>query len=169
MTVSPCDIPPTSQLDHDMIAAAYFRDAYRAPLRHQHPGVIPLFHAIFAHHPRWLKTILIIRNKIASWCGLDAPTAAEIMNPNIAPRYRVGDKIGVWPIFALTDTELIAGRDNPHLDFRVSVLREGDSVVVSTICTTHNVFGKIYLTAIIPFHIWGVRHLLARAGRAGRL
>jgi hypothetical protein len=85
----------------------------------------------------------------------------------------VGDKIGVWPIFALTETELVAGRDNKHLDFRVSVLKETDggtaSVVVSTLCTVHNAFGKLYLFVIIPFHKWGVRRLMRRAIMAGRL
>jgi hypothetical protein len=43
------------------------------------------------------------------------------------------------------------------------------SVVVSTVCWVHNAAGKAYLRLIIPFHRWGVRHLLKRAVRAGRL
>jgi len=47
------------------------------------------------------------------------------------------------------------------MDFRFSVLKamDGDatSVVVSTICTVHHVFGKIYLLFIVPFHGMGVR------------
>jgi hypothetical protein len=121
----------------------------------------------------WMKVLLMVRNRIASFCGLDAPTASEIMNLDIRSRYGVGDKIGVWPIFALTETELVAGRDNRHLDFRLSVLRETDgetaNVVVSTLCTVHNVFGKLYLFVIIPFHKWGVQRLISRAIMAGRL
>jgi hypothetical protein len=87
--------------------------------------------------------------------------------------YSVGDKIGVWPIFFLTETELVAGRDNKHLDFRLSVLRSTDgeiaSVVVSTLCTVHNAFGKLYLFFVIPFHKWGVRRLISNAIIAGRL
>jgi hypothetical protein len=53
------------------------------------------------------------------------------------------------------------------------VLRVADggtaSVVVSTICTVHNAFGKVYLFSIIPFHKWGVRRLIANAIIAGRL
>ncbi len=117
----------------------------------------------------WMKVLLIVRHRMASICGLDAPTASEGMNLEIKSSYRVGDKIGVWPIFTLTETELVAGRDNKHLDFRLSVLRETDSVVVSTLCTVHNVFGKLYLFVIIPFHKWGVRRLISRAIIAGRL
>jgi Protein of unknown function (DUF2867) len=47
-----------------------------------------------------------------------------------------------------------------RIDFRFSVLKamDGDATsVVSTICTVHNVFGKIYLLFIVPFHRMGVR------------
>ncbi|WP_164125740.1 DUF2867 domain-containing protein, partial [Stenotrophomonas maltophilia] len=73
--------------------------------------------------------------------GLDAPAASEILNPEIKQVYRLGDTIGVWPIYALSETELVAGRDNKHLDFRLSVPKstEGEiaSVTVSTICLAH--------------------------------
>ncbi|MEA2912314.1 MAG: hypothetical protein QOJ15_4395, partial [Bradyrhizobium sp.] len=41
--------------------------------------------------------------------------------------------------------------------------------IVSTICTAHNVFGKIYLFFIIPFHRNGVRTLMSNAVVAKRL
>ena len=40
---------------------------------------------------------------VASLVGLDAPTAAEILHLEIKDRYVVGDKIGVWPIFSLSE------------------------------------------------------------------
>jgi hypothetical protein len=60
-----------------------------------------------------------------------------------------------------------------HLDFRVSVrksTRDGVSrATLSTAVSPHDVFGKAYLLAILPFHRLGVRALLANAVRAGRL
>jgi hypothetical protein len=135
--------------------------------------MVEIFFAIFGHHPGWMKLALIARNRVASFCGLDAPAASEIINPEVKSSYVVGEKIGVWPIFALTANEIVAGRNNKHLDFRLSVLREaGDesgSVVVSTLCTVHNRFGRVYLFFIVPFHRWGVQQLLSRAVIAGRL
>ena len=132
-----------------------------------------IFWAIFGHHPRWMKLALILRNRIASLCGLDAPTTSELLHPEVKSSYGIGDNIGVWPIFALTENELVAGRNNKHLDFRLSVLREAagtnGSVVVSTICIVHNWVGKIYLFFVVPFHRWGVQQLLSRAIVAGRL
>ncbi|MBI2768750.1 MAG: DUF2867 domain-containing protein [Burkholderiales bacterium] len=173
MRVIACDIPLASTLDRHAVEAAWFRDSYRAPLAHPQAGVVQIFFAIFGHHPWWMKLLLLVRNRLASWGGLAAPTAAEIMHPMVKPRYGVGDTIGPWPIFSLTDFELVAGRNNKHLDFRLSVLKEGQgdaaSVVVSTICSVHNTFGKVYLWFIIPFHKWGVQRLMARAVAAGRL
>jgi Protein of unknown function (DUF2867) len=136
-------------------------------------SVVEIFFGVFGHHPLWMKSILIARNRVASFCGLDAATASELMKPQVKRSYNVGDKIGPWPIFNLTQSELVAGRDNNHLDFRLSVLKEKNgettSAVISTICTTHNVFGRLYLFFIIPFHKWGVRRLISRAVAAGRL
>ncbi|MDB5881673.1 MAG: hypothetical protein JWP43_1551 [Ramlibacter sp.] len=173
MSVEECEFPCASQLDRRWVEAAYFSDSYRVPLLDTRATVCEIFFAIFGHHPAWMKRVLMARNAIARWCGLDAPTASELVNIEARSRYSVGDKIGVWPIFALSETELVAGRDNKHLDFRLSVVKEADgghgSVVVSTVCRVNNVFGRIYLLLIIPFHRWGMQILLARAMAAGRL
>jgi hypothetical protein len=59
------------------------------------------------------------------------------------------------------------------MDFRLSVLKvpdgDGTSVVVSTVCTVHSLFGKVYLFFAVPFHRHGVRELIARALAAERL
>jgi len=169
VTILKCDIPSVSVLDRGLIEAAYFQDSYRAPLRHVEMSVVAVFHAIFAHHPLWMKLLLIVRNRIASWCGLAAPSAAAILHPQVNGECAVGDTIGVWPVYSLTDNELVAGRDNKHLDFRLSVLKSPSSVTVSTICIVHNRFGKVYLFFIVPFHRWGVQRLIADAVKAGRL
>ena len=173
MPISECEVPAASLLDRDVIDAAYFRDSYRATLSRPIVSVVDIFIGVFGHSPLWLKQVLIARNCVASFCGLDGPTMPEIMNPMIKKSYRVGDTIDPWPIFALSETELVAGRDNGHLDFRPSVLKEINGgvprTVISTICTVHNRYGKAYLWVIVPFHRFGVRWLMERAIRAGRL
>ena len=95
----------------------------------------------------------------------------EIVNMEKRDRYFVGEKIGPWPIFFLGSDELVAGRDNKHMDFRLSIMKVHDdspSVVVSTLCMVHNKFGQYYLSLITPFHKFGLRRLMASALAAGQ-
>ena len=118
MNVVKSDVPSGSMLSRDVIEHAHFRDSYPAPLSRRDLGIVDVFSAIFAHHPLWMKLLLIVRNKVASLAGLDAPTASEILHAEIKDRYVIGEKIGVWPIFALSEDEVVAGRNNKHMDFR---------------------------------------------------
>lgn len=168
-----CDIPRSSALTPDFVGAACFRDAYRAPLRTPPGSVVDLFFGIFGHHPGWMKAALVLRNRIAGLFGLAVARDADVMQPARRACYEVGDTIGPWPVYSISDAELVAGRDNAHLDFRLSVLRELDGscpcVVVSTVCVAHNGFGKAYLFVIAPLHKWGVKYIISRALRDGRL
>lgn len=173
MTSLVCEFPDASVLDRNRFRPGDFWDSYCAPLRDADAKVEDLFQAVFDDHPMWMKALLIARNALARRFGLSAPTMAEILRPNTQADYTVGDVIGVWPVFVLNPTELVAGRDNHHLDFRLSVLKhvksDGALVVITTLCHAHNWFGRTYLRVIIPFHKWGVQQLLRRAIRAGRL
>ncbi|MBR0718061.1 DUF2867 domain-containing protein [Bradyrhizobium liaoningense] len=173
MHVVECDVPSGSALDRDAVSRAYFHDSYRAGLTRPSAGIVHIFFALFGHTPLWMKAMLVVRNAIAKLFGLEVPSVGEIMRPAARSEYRVGDKIGPWPIYFISEKEIVAGRNNKHLDFRLSVLKvkEGDvtSVVVTTVCTVHNVFGKIYLFFIVPFHRTGVRTLISNAIAAQRL
>lgn len=169
----PCSIPLSSALQPEVVERAYYWDSYRAPMKLPPAGVVDLFLGVFGHHPRWMRWALMARNRLVRRLGLSVPTAANDFDVPHRSQYQVGDLIGRWPIYVLDEHELVAGRDNSHLDFRVSVLRElkGDcpSVVVSTVCVVHNWTGRVYLFFVLPFHRFGVRYIIAQALRAGRL
>ena len=173
MSVVECDVPWQSALGKDLIERADFRDAYRAPLNRSDLSVVEIFFAIFARRPGWMNLMLIARNKAAALAGLEVPTTSEILNMEKRDRYFVGEKIGPWPIYFLGSDELVAGRDNKHMDFRLSIMKVHDgirpSVVVSTLCMVHNKFGQYYLSSIIPFHKFGLRRLMASALTQQRL
>ncbi|MFB9267102.1 DUF2867 domain-containing protein [Bradyrhizobium erythrophlei] len=173
MHVVECDCPSDSALGREIVERAYFHDSYRAVLTRPDLGIVDVFFALFGHTPFWMKLLLIVRNAIAGLVGLETPTVGEIMNPAIRSEYRVGDKIGPWPVYFIAENEVVAGRNNKHLDFRLSVLKvrdnSGTSVIVTTVCSVHNLFGKIYLFFIVPFHRAGVRALISNAIAAKRL
>jgi Protein of unknown function (DUF2867) len=165
-------VPEESSLDRHDVETAWFSDSYQTVLTKPTMGVTDLFEAVLGNHPRWMKRLLILRNHIAARAGLDVATDDMIQNFDRKHYYAVGDTIGPWPIFHLSETELIAGRDERHLDFRVSILKlntPAPSVAISTICNVHNRYGKIYLFFIAPFHRLGMRQLMRRAISAGRL
>ena len=123
MSVIECDIPASSALDHAMVGASDFRNSYRVPLADPERSMADIFFAVFGHTPLWMKTMLLARNALARLARLEVPKAAEIMTPEVRSAYRVGDKIGPWPVFFVGEDEIIAGRDNKHMDFRLSLLK----------------------------------------------
>jgi hypothetical protein len=127
--------PPGSRLAQELVGQPYFQDAYRAPLARPEHGIVDLFLPVFGHEPLWIKLLLVVRNAAAKLAGLQVPKVTEIMSPVLESRYGVGDKIGPWPIFFLGVNEIVAGRNNKHLDFRVSVLKaiDGDAASVTGI------------------------------------
>jgi hypothetical protein len=171
--LSECQHPPQSVLMPEVVLAAYYRDSYHAELGHKGLTVCDAFHAIFMHRPAWMKFIMLCRNYLVSMFGVAVADRAEIMHPRMRSEYKVGEKIGAWPIFYLSSEELVAGRDNSHLDFRLSIVRVEESqtaaIVVSTVCLAHNGFGRAYLQLIRPFHRWGLKYLIRQAIQAGRL
>jgi hypothetical protein len=164
--------PPASAFLRDL-GGFYYWDSYEAPLRRGDLAMHEIYLALFAHHPRWAKRLLILRGRIVALLGLKASTAADLDNIEIKPAYVVGEKIARFTLFGQSDTEIVTGGDDKHLDFRVSVRKlteRGTSwVVLSTVVSPHNLFGKAYLFAILPFHRFGVRKILSNAVEAGRV
>jgi len=173
VTITPCCLPTRTALDRTLIEKASFVDSYCVSLTRSGAGVVDIFFAVFGHHPVWLKAILLARHRVGAWFGLKAASTSEVLAPTRRETYGVGRNIGPWPIYFLGDSELVAGRDNQHLDFRLSVLKHHSGhaafATISTVCRAHNRFGRVYLRVIAPFHKRGVRLLLSRALSGGRL
>lgn len=105
---------------------------------------------IITDFPLWARFLTGIRNLVTAPFGLssEGPDAK--------------DKVGVFPVEVENDHELIAGFNDKHLNFRVSVISQNGRVYLSTWVHTNNIGGKIYLKTIIPFHILIARNALAR-------
>lgn len=109
---------------------------------------------IITDFPGWARALLLLRRMVTAPFGLsnDGPEAP--------------DKVGPFPVEAETDRELVAGFDDRHLDFRVSVRSEDGRVSLATWVHPHNACGWLYLRAILPFHILIARDALARVAAA---
>ncbi len=172
MRVRAREIPPISALSANL-GSVYYYDSFEVGLSRAELDMRGIYLAIFAHHPKFFKLLLNMRNQIVPLFGLKGASVKSVNRPKIKDRYQVGDKILRFTLRLQNETEIIAGNDDKHLDFRVSVLRidegNGPKVVVTTTVTTHNPFGRAYLSAIKPFHRHGVKTLLANAARAQRI
>jgi hypothetical protein len=171
MTVTRCRTPPGS--DFLDIGGSYYWDCFEVPLRRPELAMPEIYLALFAHHPRWAKALLIVRGWMVAPFGLRRSTAVDFEDIEIKRDYAIGDRIARFTLLALSDTEIVTGGDDRHLDFRVSVRKLVDGgasrIALSTTVSPHNLFGRAYLFVILPFHRLGVRTLLASALKAGRL
>lgn len=109
---------------------------------------------IITTFPSWAMVLVRLRGLLV------APFGLSKSGPE-AP-----DKVGIFPVEYDGETEVIAGFDDRHLDFRVSVHSEAGRVSLATWVHRHNLGGRLYLAVILPFHILIVRNALARVSRA---
>lgn len=143
-------LPPDSAL-HARIGRGDFIDCYTVP------STLPARRAaeVITAFPGWARGLLMIRRIVTAPFGLsqDGPAA--------------DDKVGPFPVELDTDQEVIAGFDDTHLEFRVSVMSRAGQVSLATWVQPHNIGGRLYLAAIMPFHILVARNALTRVARAG--
>jgi len=166
------DLPRGSRLASRQ-GAAYYSESYEVPLSRYDLKMHEIYLAILGHLPWWARALIIIRNFIVFPFGLHAETAANVWNPKHKDSYAPGDRIVRFNLYSLDDDEIVSGRDDKHLDFRLSVMRivekGAHKVVMSTLIFAHNRFGRMYLLFVLPLHRVGVRHLLSQAVTHGRI
>lgn len=142
------DLPDDSLL-HARVAPGDFLDCYAVA-----SNLTPREAAnVITDFPGWARFLLIIRRIVTSPFGLsnDGPDAT--------------DKVGIFPVETDIPGELIAGFNDRHLNFRVSVMAQGGRVFLATWVHPHNIGGRLYLRTILPFHILISRNALARVAQ----
>jgi Protein of unknown function (DUF2867) len=142
-------------------------------LRRSDLKIHAIYLAILGHLPWWARALIVIRNRIVSVFGIHAEPTANVWKPPVKDHYAPGDKILRFNLYSLEDNEIVTGRDDKHLDFRVSGVRVTEDgarkVVVSTLIFAHNLFGKTYLLFVLPPHRFGMQRLLTQAVTKGRI
>jgi hypothetical protein len=125
-----------------------FQDCHTVDLDRPAPmdRVIPAF---FTAAPAWVDRLMAMRNALMAPLGLKTAP----MGPCPPPPYAIGQTIGLFRIIELGEAEVVFGEDDRHLDFRVTLtLLPGNRLAIATRVVTHNALGRLYLTAVKPFH-----------------
>lgn len=151
VTIEPVALP------HRALPSADWADRYAVNTLTRDSTALDLARSLFGHAPRWVHLLLSLRNRIVGLFGLKS---AEL---GIAE----GETIGAFPVVSARDDQVVLGFDDRHLNFRIvlEVAAAGSQarkVAVTTLVERHNLFGRIYILAITPFHKLIVRTLLAR-------
>ncbi len=148
MNVNKVELPASSRLN-DFINADDFLDCYavESSLSPRDAAEIAL------SFPWWVRCLMTLRNILVKPFGLttEADDARE--------------KLGIFPLDSETENELIAGFNDKHLEFRLSVLSHEGRIHLATWVKTHNLGGRLYLAAVMPFHIVIIRSALNRVAR----
>jgi hypothetical protein len=138
-----------------LLAGAQFGDAFRITVDGAALDARRAAEKMLARGPRWIESLLALRNRLVAPFGLKMPLPGE--SESI-------DSIGIFPVISETPVRLVAGLNDEHLDFRVVVdvatSGQGQDVTATTLVRTHNLLGSVYLAIIMPFHRLIVRALL---------
>ena len=134
-----------------LLAGAQFADAFCIEVGGQCIDARKAAQRMMGRSSCWIEALLTLRHLVVAPFGLK--TSGKNERP---PR----ETIGVFPILTETPDRLVAGFNDKHLDFRVVVdvatfgveSGSGQQVTATTLVKTHNLFGRIYLAIILPFH-----------------
>ena len=147
----------TARLPHPALPSADWADCYAVTTPNHDATALDLARKMFGRSPRWVGLLLSLRNRIVGLFGLKS---AEL---GIAE----GERIGAFPVVSARDDQVVLGFDDSHLNFRIvwHVTAAGSQawkLAVTTLVDRHNLFGRIYIFVITPFHKLIVRTLLVR-------
>jgi len=159
------DLPEQSVSKQFITSLDYF-DAFKVKLNIPSLGVDSIYIAIFSHAPKWIRLLMATRNKIVRLFGLDTGKGSK---QEEIKKLTVGDKYGVFKIFDIQQNEIIAGEDDSHLNFRVSILKENNYLILSTLVQYNSKFGKFYFFIVKPFHKIVVKGMLKNALKNNRI
>lgn len=165
MPVQTAQLPHNSAL-HKIIQPGDFTDCYYNDAVSGEVSVSEATMRALAHMPGWVHLLMRIRNFAVSFYGLK--TGTHMTGPvRRGKKLVVGDRMGVFRVQSVTEDEILIGEDDRHLNFLISVLRHKQGFTLATWVRTHNRFGRIYLSAIMPFHKLIVRDALRRMSHTG--
>ncbi|MDQ7071600.1 MAG: DUF2867 domain-containing protein [Rhodobacterales bacterium] len=143
-------LPDQSRL-HGYVQAGDFLDCLTGPA--QIPPRRAAMIALAA--PFWVTLLLRLRNLLVRPFGLRGVEKSD-------------NSIGLFPVVAEDETEIILGFDDSHLDFRIAVFCTAQQVYLATWVHCNNRFGRMYLALIMPFHKLIMRRSIRAVVRQSR-
>ena len=139
---------------------SYYSDSYSFCSRKENRVALQVWLDHASQIPAWVNFLMASRNKIVSMFGLKNIGHLGDLDVNKSIyEYQVGDRVGIFTLLYLSDSEIILGDSDKHLDVKLSVYTQREKthlVSISTVVHVHNFLGKLYMLFVEPMY----RHLL---------
>jgi hypothetical protein len=146
--------------------APYFRDALSVRIEKTTLTPSQLQHSIFSYMPTWVTVLMRIRNKIVKLFGFTV--GADNLRPT-SDELAIGDKAGFLTISEKYENEIISYSEDRHMSFYLSVLKQSDQVIISTLVNQKTFIGRLYVNSILPFHYVIARTVIHNAIKENRI
>lgn len=123
----------------------------------------------FQVFPKWFTGLLYIRESIAALIGLKTATGLDVEKQLREFKGEVGDSIALFHVLGRSETEIMTGENDSHLNFRLSFFsidkEEHSEIVLATTVQFNNWVGKLYFLPVKPIHRLIVPILLKRMAK----
>lgn len=151
--------PPPGARIRAQLPGAYFHDAWAVAAARPELSPIEQFVRAARATPAWVASCMRLRNHLVRPFGLkNLGDLAALQPPRGAGAYQVGDRVGIFTLFAQHADELLLGDRDRHLDVTLSLHQAGGVVTLSTVVHIHGLLGRLYMLPVKPMH-----HLIAPA------
>jgi hypothetical protein len=137
------------RLPHVALPGANWADCFEMDVPNRRITAIEAARLSLGRMPRWVHRLMAFRNALGRLVGLK--TGAE---PSSSPDK---DRIGMFPILSQNESEVVLGMDDWHLDFRLVIHvadlgERGTRLSATTLVERKNLFGRVYIGLVTPFH-----------------
>lgn len=162
-------IPSTSVI-YPTLPDADFSDCYETPDPQPDTAALQLWLDMVRQTPDWINRLMALRNRIVLLGGLKDLGHLGDLGPDghcqDARHYQCGDRVGIFELRHTSNTEVVMGQDDRHLNVQVSLLKrqhDGQAVLcLSTVVHIHNAMGHAYMAVVKPFHKQIAQSMMAR-------
>ena len=148
-------------LPHPLLPAADWADRFTLGLPVDNLTAREAARLALENQPGWVRRLMAVRNALVAPFGLKG-AAEELRTSEV--------EIGGFPVVSASDDRVVLGFDDRHLDFRIVIdvmadRPRGQTLSVMTLVHRNNLFGRLYLAAVMPFHKLIVRTALTGVAR----
>ncbi|MEM8906519.1 MAG: DUF2867 domain-containing protein [Bacteroidota bacterium] len=148
---------PADSLLQNALERTDYQDAYAIDVPFQSPAMLvqmPLL--LFQVLPAWFRVLIYLREAIATFLGLKTAVGMDIEQQRQTFNGQVGEALALFKVMGRSETELMMGENDRHLDFRLSFFahpKEGHTQLILATTVQFNAWiGKLYFLPVGPIH-----------------